>query len=45
VTLTSLAAVLEAHASGLSALVSSVGAPKEYIRPDETDVICEAGNA
>jgi glycosyltransferase involved in cell wall biosynthesis len=38
-------AVLEAQASGLPALVSSLGGPKEYIRPGETGTICDGGNA
>jgi len=37
--------VLEAHASGLPALVSSVGGPREYIQPEQTGIACEAGNA
>jgi glycosyltransferase involved in cell wall biosynthesis len=38
-------AVLEAQASALPALVSSLGGPKEYIRPDETGIVCHAGSA
>ena len=37
-------AVLEAQASGLPALVSSLGGPQEYIRPGETGMVCEAGS-
>jgi len=37
--------VLEAQASGLPVLVSSRGGPREYIRPDETGVVCPSGDA
>jgi glycosyltransferase involved in cell wall biosynthesis len=37
--------VLEAQASGLPVLVSSRGGPHEYIRPDETGVVCPSGDA
>jgi glycosyltransferase involved in cell wall biosynthesis len=35
--------VLEAQASGLPVLVSSRGGPREYMRPDQTGVVCPAG--
>jgi glycosyltransferase involved in cell wall biosynthesis len=38
-------AVLEAQASGVPVLVPSLGGPKEYIRPDETGIVCHAGSA
>jgi glycosyltransferase involved in cell wall biosynthesis len=37
--------VLEAQACGLPVLVSSRGGPREYVRPDETGVVCPAGDA
>jgi glycosyltransferase involved in cell wall biosynthesis len=37
--------VLEAQASGLPVLVSSRGGPREYIRPDESGIVCPAGDA
>jgi len=37
--------VLEAQASGLPVIVSSLGGPREYIRPDETGAVCPAGDA
>jgi glycosyltransferase involved in cell wall biosynthesis len=37
--------VLEAQACGLPVLVSSLGGPREYIRPDETGIVCPAGEA
>lgn len=36
--------VLEAQASGLPAIVSDLGGPQENIRPDQTGLICKAGN-
>ena len=38
-------AVLEAQASGLPVIVSSCGGPRECIRPDETGIVCPAGEA
>jgi glycosyltransferase involved in cell wall biosynthesis len=37
--------VLEAQACGLPVLVSSSGGPREYMKPDETGVVCPAGDA
>ena len=37
--------VLEAQASGIPALVSDRGGPKEYIKPNQTGFICFAGDA
>ena len=37
--------VLEAQACGLPVVVSSRGGPREYIRPDDTGVVCPAGDA
>jgi glycosyltransferase involved in cell wall biosynthesis len=37
--------VLEAQACGLPVLVSSSGGPREYVKPDETGVVCPAGDA
>jgi glycosyltransferase involved in cell wall biosynthesis len=34
--------VLEAHACGLPVVVSSRGGPREYIRPNDTGVVCPA---
>ena len=37
--------VLEAQACGLPVMVSSLGGPREYIRPDQTGIVCPAGDA
>jgi len=37
--------VLEAQACGLPVIVASRGGPREYIRPDETGLVCPAGDA
>ena len=37
--------VIEAQACGLPVLVSSAGGPREYMRPDETGIVCPAGDA
>lgn len=37
--------VLEAQASGIPALVSDRGGPKEYIKPNHTGYVCFAGDA
>jgi glycosyltransferase involved in cell wall biosynthesis len=37
--------VLEAQACGLPVLVSSRGGPREYMKPDETGIVCPAGDA
>jgi len=37
--------VLEAQACGLPVVISARGGPREYIRPDETGIVCPSGDA